>query len=617
MRTKKLFICVIAAVTLLYSSGCCDTQSCYTVQTSPCNPCVQPVRCTPNKVRCRPAPVAVECPPVVDCPPAKPKKVRRVKKRYANCMQPTAHCYYEVDPCAGNPPLLIQSIAPAAIVVASPSSVLECPPPPAPVKVAECLPAKVQKKPRGRTRTIIPVINNNVSATCGNVPAMPTYTATTYAVNMTNMQAQPVYLPDRQIVETPARESDRKAGRAARKQEKIEAKLEPKPEPLPEAKVEARLEPIPDAVVEALPAPKPAPRVESKPEPRIEPVYEQRPVGSDRSGPPLLNDTSMVTPPAPSMAAPRAPALASAPATPALEPIPYASPLATAPAPRQASEQIPFTTPLASARGAIAAPARPADPFMPVMPPPAARPVSQMPPRMPQGQVAGYQTPQGQYVAGQQIQPGQVVEPWMLQPREQVTASGFEPGVLPGCPPASVGCPPSTVGCPPSAAPYATPCAPAPCPPAVAPVAYPPANCPPEICPPAYAPVCQPGQNMSECFSMNDQQLMTGPQVYTPNAMTPLPIAAPTAMPQLSVPGQVQAPAAPALPQAQAPRAEPQGKYEALLPPAPQAQDFGRAEPRPNELSMPAPLGGNIPPVAPASEIENALDAMLFRDSTM
>lgn len=614
MRTKKLFTCVIAALTLMYSSGCCDTQSCYTVSQNPCNPCVQTVPCTPARVRCKPAPapapVVIECPPVVECAP-KPKKQRKVKKRYANCLQPKAHCYYEIDPCAGNPPLLIQSIAPTAIVVAAPSSIMECPPA-APAKVAECLPVTVEKKKvRGRTRTIIPVINNNVSRPCEPLPAKPTY-ATTYAVNMTGMKTQPVYLPEQRTVEsTPdwkaEKKAERKAERAAKKQEKLEAKLEPIPEPAPEAKLEPMPEPVAQRkaepkLVEVKDAPRPETKLQPIPEARIEPVYEQKPaLKSDRSGLPLLNESPLAAPSAPM---PMGPQVSSAPAASRLEPIPY-------------------TSPLDSPRGMPPPPAavntRLADPFLPVVSPPAARPVTQAPMQqpqmvpaarpaypMPQGQVAGYQSQQQvQLVAGQQIQPGQVVEPWMLQPRERVTASGFEPGVLPGCPPAIAG------GCPPSAS--GSPCGPVPCGPAVPPPApiaapMPPANCPPEICPQPFVSVCLPGQGLSDCFTMNDQQLMTGPQVLTPNAMTPLPIAAPASIPPLSVPGQAPAPA---------PRAEPQGKYGALIPPAPQAQDFGRAEPRPAELSMPAPIGGNIPPVVPTSEIESALDAMLFRDATM
>lgn len=129
--------------------------------------------------------------------------------------------------------------------------------------------------------------------------------------------------------------------------------------------------------------------------------------------------------------------------------------------------------------------------------------------------------------------------------------------------------------------------------------------CPPEICPPANAIVCGPGQNMSECFTLSENQLLNGPQILTPNASTSLAMGLDMAS---------AAPAAPAAPLA-IPPAGGQDKYGALAP-APQVEQ--PREVRRPEVSMPAPIGGTTtPPVAGTSEIESALDAMLGNTSPM
>lgn len=169
--------------------------------------------------------------------------------------------------------------------------------------------------------------------------------------------------------------------------------------------------------------------------------------------------------------------------------------------------------------------------------------------------------------------------------------------------------------------------------------------CPPEVCPVPVPIVCAPGQNLSECFTMNEYQMLNSPQVYTPEAMRPLPIAVqPSVMPSTAlinpsappvptapiapaapaarqIPVAAPAPAAPVAPAAPAVAptqtvAAPGGtsKYEALVPPV----DLGRQQQNPPSVTMPAPLGSRpgstTPPIAGTTEIENALDAMLARD---
>jgi hypothetical protein len=106
--------------------------------------------------------------------------------------------------------------------------------------------------------------------------------------------------------------------------------------------------------------------------------------------------------------------------------------------------------------------------------------------------------------------------------------------------------------------------------------------------------LCIPGQNLSNCFEMNDNDLLNGPQIYTPNPMTPLPIAAPVTP---------------------TPIAGLEGAAGFGAPPAP--QEFGgNARLRPG-LSLPEPIVENIPPIAATSEIEDAFNAMLSRDANM
>ncbi len=117
--------------------------------------------------------------------------------------------------------------------------------------------------------------------------------------------------------------------------------------------------------------------------------------------------------------------------------------------------------------------------------------------------------------------------------------------------------------------------------------------CPPDICPVPNPVLCAPGQNLSECFTLNENQLLNSPQVYVPNAMAPLPIS----VPPVNV-----------LP---SPTAQ---QYDlGLQAPLPIPTDAGRMIVSRPEVSMPSPIGTAdlATPVAPSSEIENALDAML------
>ncbi|MCD8141339.1 MAG: hypothetical protein LUE17_16515, partial [Planctomycetaceae bacterium] len=174
---------------------------------------------------------------------------------------------------------------------------------------------------------------------------------------------------------------------------------------------------------------------------------------------------------------------------------------------------------------------------------------------------------------------------------------------------------------------------------------FPSSYCPPEICPPSVPIVCAPGQNLSDCFTMNEYQLLNSPQIYVPDAMKPLPIAVqPAAMPNTALinppvpatpapqfpaappqvppqapatgsarpvaPPAVAAPVAPAAPATQ--QVGGTSKYEALVPPA------QITRPSRPEVSMPTPIsngaGSTMPQIAPTQEIESAVDAMLSRD---
>lgn len=160
--------------------------------------------------------------------------------------------------------------------------------------------------------------------------------------------------------------------------------------------------------------------------------------------------------------------------------------------------------------------------------------------------------------------------------------------------------------------------------------------CPPDVCPVPNQVVCQPGQNLSDCFTLNDYQIQNSPtQIYTPTASGPLPIsydginagrlspvggfAAGTEMGTASLIGETAGASVGGYSASATVMATPMGqmttsKYEALpMPVAPLNPDFGMTQ-----ISVPSPIGqtDNIPPVPAASEIENALDAMLSRDQS-
>ncbi|MCC8165800.1 MAG: hypothetical protein LIQ31_06555 [Planctomycetes bacterium] len=174
--------------------------------------------------------------------------------------------------------------------------------------------------------------------------------------------------------------------------------------------------------------------------------------------------------------------------------------------------------------------------------------------------------------------------------------------------------------------------------------------------------VCAPGQNLSECFTLNDYQVQNS-QIYTPTAQGPLdfqpapgmpappsersdaqfipdqPVASavtPTS-PVAPIPPAPLAPSAPAAPVTQAPSmpsappSAPVGapvplpppaemvssKYAGLSEAAPSALSAPAAPVTPPSVSMPAPLGSRdvIPPVPAASDIESALEAMTGADT--
>ncbi len=105
--------------------------------------------------------------------------------------------------------------------------------------------------------------------------------------------------------------------------------------------------------------------------------------------------------------------------------------------------------------------------------------------------------------------------------------------------------------------------------------------CPPDICPVPNPVLCAPGQNLSECFTMSENQILNSPQIYTPNAMAPLPIS----VPPVNV-----------LPSAAVQQFEAQPTFPPL---------GGTYVARP-EVTMPTPIAPGT-----ASEIDDALDSVL------
>lgn len=162
--------------------------------------------------------------------------------------------------------------------------------------------------------------------------------------------------------------------------------------------------------------------------------------------------------------------------------------------------------------------------------------------------------------------------------------------------------------------------------------------CPPDICPAPNPMVCQPGQNLSECFTLNDYQVMNSPtQIYTPNSGAPLAVSVNNA-----IIGSMDMAVDPGLATMNAMRGEPTAsiagpagqtttsKYEALpiaagtmdsssfgMVQQPMQQQMVQQQMIVQQPSFGQPAFGqpsNIPPVPAATEIENALDAMLSRD---
>ncbi len=176
--------------------------------------------------------------------------------------------------------------------------------------------------------------------------------------------------------------------------------------------------------------------------------------------------------------------------------------------------------------------------------------------------------------------------------------------------------------------------------------------------------VCAPGQNLSECFTLNDYQVQNS-QIYTPTAQGPLDFQADPVMPappadrvaapvlpdqpvasavtpaSPTTPTAPSAPAAPAAPPAvtppsmpSAPPSAPTGGPVPLPPPAEMVSSkyaglsdaapstpaapasTGRSDVTPPSVSLPPPLGSRdvIPPVPAAADIESALEAMTGGD---
>ena len=186
-------------------------------------------------------------------------------------------------------------------------------------------------------------------------------------------------------------------------------------------------------------------------------------------------------------------------------------------------------------------------------------------------------------------------------------------------------CPPSAAVCPP-AAPVQVPAQPAapalplplseePWEPGVAGSGY----CEPMVCPVPTdtAIVCGPGENMSECFTLSEDQLNTGPQVFTPRASAPLDVApeAPVAVPP--------APEVPAAPVETKEPELPAETPQVTIPPlsvAPEAAKETMPEPLPAPESAvteaPAPAKAeHIPPVPEVTDMEQAAEAILARDN--
>ncbi len=138
--------------------------------------------------------------------------------------------------------------------------------------------------------------------------------------------------------------------------------------------------------------------------------------------------------------------------------------------------------------------------------------------------------------------------------------------------------------------------------------------------------LCAPGQNLSECFTMNDYQLQNTPvQVLRPNVGSASAFAAPAAgapasLAAVSAPVPIAVPVAVPVAAPAAPSVE-MNKYEALTPPRDFAEQERRMSVRPDprrpEVVMPTPLGNGeiMPPVPAAAEIESALDVMLSGDT--
>lgn len=557
MRITKLFTCVVAALTVMYSSGCCERNTeCYPFQQVAGYSCVpQPVvGCQPSGITYQPAAYASA---PVDCPPApRPRKAkktkaykkgRRPKCPNVGCVAVTPHCYDPAahagiaqDPCLagytvnygypgyGTAALLTNSDV-VPIVVNAPAT-MDCPPAPAAPAFAP--------PPQENCRTVYrkgrrPNKEGKIARPDGYVP---------YTVNGGAMVSEPYTIP---VVPLPTIDPTAITPVYAAP---LSVTYEPAPyaepytpEPAPVAEPDP--EPMKEAAAEVAPAKVETPQVVSEPvirpviEPMIRPVIE--PVIR-----PIVEETQNTV------------------QKPIVQPIviqPVIQPIVRTPI-RQMTELPPEPVqPLPQAPAPILTPAPP--------PPPA--PVVQAPVYIPEPAPAPMPPPAPVYQA-----------PIVSEPLSQMVSvpgaidSGFESGILGS-------------------------------------------YCPPDICPVPSAVLCQPGQNLSDCFTLNDYQVQNTPaQILVPTPNEPLfaPVPVPAPVYEAASSGKYQAltpqapPAPPAAPRIVAPA--PVAPPAQMIPPV---QPQRPPEARRPEVMMPAPIPSTstMPLVPATSEIESALDAMV------
>ena len=486
MRTTKLFTSVIAALSLMYSSGCCDSD-CYYPQPVgvDCPPVAYSAPTVTYEPGC-PPPVAVNCQPVVECPPPRPVKVKKPKKvkysrKRVRCYvpdpcDPCASQYYPTVAYAGTATLLTNPGYVPAVTVAPAARRSE---------VAGNYVTVLQRGRKGRR-----VVDRKKTVKTARPVA---YTAGATVGPVYTLEPAPVSVTSEPYTITPL-------SPAPAEPVKIVEPVEPEPvKPAEPAEPVEPAEPIAEAI----------------PEPVVqEPAYAKY---LDADVPAAFVTSSPMEP------AQVAATLEASPALP-LELVPGM--VLESPLPAVQSVQ------------------------QPIMQPVVIQPIIQPVVNPAQQQMAVVAVPGSMQMPAAQVY-GQVAAP-MTPPM----GSWVEGGLVSS------------------------------------------AYCPPEICPVPNTSLCAPGMNLSECFTLSENQLLNSPQIYTPDALNPLMPLAPTPAPVAPMTQVRQAPApVPAM----------NSKYAALTPPP----DITRDARRP-EVSMPGPLGGdNVPVVPGAAEIESMLDAMV------